>query len=111
MYQDVLTNQQYYVAYQAGTERQYTGEFWDNKREGLYKSVAGGDIVFSSRDKFDSGTGWPSFLRPAKLMNGGRGCVVESKDTSLDEVRTEVSCISDGVHLGHLFGDGPTGPG
>ena len=102
-----MTDLQYYVAFEAGTEKPFNNPYWDNKREGLYKTIALGEIVFSSRDKYKSGTGWPSFVKPVKLMNGEKNCVVETEDNTLFMSRTEVSCFTDGVHLGHVFDDGP----
>ena len=67
--------------------------------------------MFTSRDKFESGTGWPSFMRPAPLMNGEQTCVVEAEDHKFGMVRSEVGCITDGVHLGHVFNDGKNDTG
>ncbi len=97
-----LTEEQKYVLYQKGTERPFTGKFWDNHEDGTYKCAGCGSELFSSDTKFDSGTGWPSFydaLDPEK---------VELKtDTSLGMIRTEVVCKNCGGHLGHMFKDGP----
>ena len=86
-------------------------EYHDNKKEGLYKSVASGEILFSSKDKFESGTGWPSFFRPAKPMDPNKpSCVVEKKGFTMGIPSTEVSCSTDGVHLGHVFSYDKWGP-
>jgi methionine-R-sulfoxide reductase len=96
-----LTTLQYNVTQECGTEPPFKNEFWDNKRDGIYVDVASGEPLFSSRDKFDSGTGWPSFTRPLKPMN-----VVEREDHKFWIKRTEVRSKS-GSHLGHVFDDGP----
>ncbi|TFG21617.1 MAG: peptide-methionine (R)-S-oxide reductase [Promethearchaeota archaeon] len=97
-----LTKEQKYVLYQKGTERPFSGKFWDNHEDGTYRCAGCGSELFSSDTKFDSGTGWPSFydvLDPEK---------VELKtDTSLGMIRTEVVCKNCGGHLGHMFKDGP----
>lgn len=97
-----LTEEQKYVLYKKGTERPFTGKFWDNHEDGTYRCAGCGSELFSSDTKFDSGTGWPSFydvLDPEK---------VELKtDTSLGMIRTEVVCKNCGGHLGHMFKDGP----
>ena len=100
-----LTPEQYRVTQQCGTEPPFQNAYWDNKREGIYVDVVTGEPLFSSRDKFDSGSGWPSFHRP---MEEGR--VVEKADSSHGMVRTEVRSAQGGSHLGHVFDDGP-GPG
>ena len=73
----------------------------------MYKTVAAGEIVFSSKDKFVSETGWPAFTKPAEVMNGKTSCIVEVPDNKFYMKRTEIACNKDGVHLGHLFKDGP----
>ena len=97
-----LTEEQKYVLYKKGTERPFTGKFWDNHEDGTYRCAGCGSELFSSDTKFDSGTGWPSFydvVDPEK---------VELKtDTSLGMIRTEVVCKNCGGHLGHMFKDGP----
>lgn len=100
-----LTPRQYEVTQACGTEPAFRNPYWDNHREGLYVDVASGEPLFSSRDKFDSGTGWPSFTRPLES-----GAVVEKKDSSLGMERTEVRSRQGDSHLGHVFPDGP-GPG
>jgi peptide methionine sulfoxide reductase msrA/msrB len=97
-----LTKQQYYVTRQSGTEPPFENAFWDNHEEGLYVDVVSGEPLFSSRDKFDSGTGWPSFTRPIE-----DGHVVEKSDTSLWMKRVEVRSKKADSHLGHVFEDGP----
>lgn len=97
-----LSPLQYRVARENGTEPPFDNEYWDNHASGIYVDVVSGEPLFSSTDKFDSGTGWPSFTRP--LMPGN---VVEKKDNSLFMVRTEVRSRHADSHLGHLFNDGP----
>jgi methionine-R-sulfoxide reductase len=93
---------QYKVTQQSGTEPPFHNEYWDNKREGIYVDVVTGEPLFSSRDKFDSGTGWPSFTRPLEPDN-----IVENKDEGLFMQRTEVRSRHGDSHLGHVFPDGP----
>jgi peptide methionine sulfoxide reductase msrA/msrB len=97
-----LTPLQYKVARENGTEPPFNNEYWDNHEAGIYVDVVSGEPLFSSTDKFDSGTGWPSFTRPLKEEN-----VVEKKDMSWLMVRTEVRSKHGDSHLGHLFEDGP----
>lgn len=106
-----MTKEQYSVAFEAATERPFKNAYYNNHEDGIYKSIASGEILFTSRDKFESGTGWPSFKRPAPLMNGQKTCIVEALDKTYGMTRNEVGCITDGIHLGHVFTDGPTGPG
>jgi peptide methionine sulfoxide reductase msrA/msrB len=98
----MLTPMEYKVTQQGGTEPPFKNEYWDNKQEGIYVDVVSGEPLFSSRDKFDSGTGWPSFTRPLVPDN-----VVEKKDRSFFMTRTEVLSKQAGSHLGHVFNDGP----
>lgn len=98
-----LTPDQYYVLREKGTERAFTGKYWDTKEPGVYKCAACGVVLFTSDAKFDSGCGWPSF---DKMI--ASGVIVEHKDTSHGMVRTEVTCANCGGHLGHVFDDGPT---
>ncbi len=98
----ILSPLQYKVTQENGTERPFDNEYWDNKREGIYVDIVSGEPLFSSRDKFDSGTGWPSFTRPLEPEN-----IVEKKDRSHFMVRTEVRSRHAGSHLGHVFPDGP----
>jgi methionine-R-sulfoxide reductase len=101
-----LTPEQYNVLRQAGTERAFTGKYWDNKEPGVYRCAACGAVLFTSKDKFDSGCGWPSFSDLAK-----KGTVVERTDDSYGMSRTEVLCANCGSHLGHVFDDGPAPTG
>jgi len=93
---------QYEVTQHEGTERPFQNEYWDNHAEGIYVDVVSGEVLFSSKDKFDSGTGWPSFMRPLEKQN-----VIEKKDVSHGMVRVEVRSKNADSHLGHLFDDGP----
>lgn len=101
-----LTPLQYQVTQQEGTEPPFRNEYWDNKHPGIYVDVVSGEPLFSSLDKFDSGTGWPSFTRPLEESN-----VVERTDRSLLMERTEVRSVEGDCHLGHLFEDGPAPTG
>lgn len=106
-YKDKLTPKQFYVAYQKGTEPAFANEYHNSKAKGLYKSIAAEVPLFSSDDKFDSGTGWPSFVKPVEGSN-----VQEVTDTSIPFMpRTEVVSGDDDVHLGHVFPDGPRSRG
>jgi peptide methionine sulfoxide reductase msrA/msrB len=97
-----LTPLQYQVTQENGTERAFRNEFWDNHAPGIYVDVVSGEPLFSSLDKFDSGTGWPSFTKPLEKAN-----VEEKRDLSHGMIRTEVRSKHAGSHLGHLFDDGP----
>jgi peptide-methionine (R)-S-oxide reductase len=97
-----LSPSQYRVTQQCGTEPPFTGEYHDCKREGMYRCICCGRELFSSDTKFDSGTGWPSFFRPAD------DTALESvQDASHGMIRTEVRCADCSAHLGHVFSDGP----
>ncbi len=93
---------QYKVTQEHGTEPPFNNEFWDNKKEGIYVDVVTGEPLFSSRDKFDSGSGWPSFTKPLEPEN-----IKEDSDRSHFMVRTEVRSAHGDSHLGHVFPDGP----
>ena len=97
-----LTDLQYYVTREDGTERPFSNKYWNNKRQGLYVDIISGEPLFSSTDKYDSDTGWPSFTRPLKPGN-----IVEKVDWSFFMKRTEVRSKHSDSHLGHLFDDGP----
>lgn len=97
-----LTPEQYRVTQQCGTEPPFQNAYWDHHEPGVYACVVCGEPLFSSEDKFDSGSGWPSFTKPA-----AHDAVGERQDKSHFMVRTEVHCKSCGAHLGHVFEDGP----
>ena len=97
-----LNDQQFYVTRQAGTERAFTGKYWDTKTPGTYHCVCCDQELFSSETKFKSGTGWPSFWQPIEEEKVGK-----SVDYDLGYARTEVHCSRCGAHLGHVFDDGP----
>ena len=102
----LLTPRQYQVARQQGTEPPFQNEFWNHHEDGVYFSVCSDTPLFDSRDKFDSGTGWPSFTKPIE-----KALVGETEDTSYGMVRVEVHSNVDGAHLGHVFDDGPRAAG
>lgn len=97
-----LSSEQYYVARQKGTERAFTGQYWDHREYGVYRCVGCGTALFASDTKFDAGCGWPSYFEPIDPAN-----VKEETDTSHGMVRTEVMCNVCDSHLGHVFPDGP----
>ena len=101
-----LTPEQYEVTQEEGTEPPFQNSYWDNKQEGIYVDIASGEPLFSSRDKFKSGTGWPSFSRPLANNN-----VMEKPDRKFGILRTEVRSKYGDSHLGHLFDDGPNPTG
>jgi peptide-methionine (R)-S-oxide reductase len=105
-YRARLTPEQYAVTREGATERAFTGRYWDHHEDGTYTCVCCGEPLFDSETKFESGTGWPSFTRPATETG------VEGRDdTSHGMVRTEVVCRNCGAHLGHVFPDGPAPTG
>ncbi|HUF80359.1 MAG TPA: peptide-methionine (R)-S-oxide reductase MsrB [Burkholderiales bacterium] len=97
-----LTPEQYHVAREKGTERAFTGAYWDNHEQGVYRCVCCGADLFSSEHKFDSGSGWPSFWKPMTPAN-----VASESDDSHGMRRTEALCSHCEAHLGHVFDDGP----
>jgi len=101
-----LTKDQYHVTRQCGTETAFHNAYWDNHEAGIYVDVITGEPLFSSLDKFDSGTGWPSFTKPIS-----KDSVVEKRDSSFGMERTEARSKSSDSHLGHVFGDGPAPTG
>jgi peptide-methionine (R)-S-oxide reductase len=105
-WREQLTPEQYRVTRKHGTERAFTGETWDEKRDGVYRCVGCGTPLFDSETKYDSGTGWPSFWAPISEEN-----VETEEDRSLFMRRTEVHCAVCGAHQGHVFGDGPAPTG
>jgi peptide-methionine (R)-S-oxide reductase len=103
---NALAPEQYRVTQENGTERPFTGEYWDNHEPGIYVDVVSGEPLFASVDKFESGSGWPSFTRPIDAAH-----VVEKRDFSHLMIRTEVRSAHGDSHLGHLFKDGPRDQG
>jgi len=97
-----LTPEQYAICRQKGTEPAFTGRYWNCKDDGVYRCACCGAELFDSRDKYDSGTGWPSFTRPAR-----EAALRTEEDRSHGMVRTEVLCARCDAHLGHVFPDGP----
>lgn len=109
MRQDIrtkLTSLQYGVTQEDGTEPPFRNEYWDNHRDGIYVDIVDGTPLFSSRDKYDSGTGWPSFTKPISPES-----ITTREDTSLFSTRTEVRSRKANSHLGHVFNDGPKDQG
>lgn len=100
-WKSALTPEQYDVARKGGTERAFTGKYWDHHEDGVYKCVCCGEPLFDSKTKFDSGTGWPSFYDEVDKN------VTEKLDKSHGMLRTELVCHKCGAHLGHVFDDGP----
>jgi len=102
----LLSPEQYYIAREEGTERSFTSELNDEKRDGAYKCVGCGEELWLSTSKYDSGSGWPSFFQPASPD------AIETKtDKKLFSTRTEVHCSNCGAHMGHVFPDGPAPTG
>lgn len=101
-----LTDQQYKCTQEADTEAPFTGIYWDETRDGIYKCVVCDEPLFSSESKFDSGCGWPSFDAPTQ-----EGIITFRSDQSFGMLRTETLCTNCGAHLGHIFPDGPTPTG
>lgn len=97
-----MNEMQKYVTQKNGTEPAFNNAYWDNHAEGIYVDIQSGEVLFSSIDKFDSGTGWPSFTKPLDSKN-----VSEKTDASFGMSRTEVRSVKGNSHLGHLFDDGP----
>jgi peptide-methionine (R)-S-oxide reductase len=105
-WREQLTEEQFQVARKKGTERAFTGAYWNSKQDGIYLCACCGQQLFDSKTKFDSGTGWPSFWQPMSSES-----VAEITDASHGMVRTEVVCSRCGAHLGHVFEDGPNPTG
>jgi peptide-methionine (R)-S-oxide reductase len=101
-----LTPEEFHVMREKGTERAFSGEYWDCKEEGVYHCRCCGEPLFLSETKYDSGCGWPSFFQPADESN-----ILEERDTTHGMIRTEVMCKKCGAHLGHVFEDGPAPTG
>lgn len=105
-WRDRLTPEEFHVCREAGTERPFSGEYWDTFEDGVYRCRCCGEVLFESDAKFDAGCGWPSFDTVAR-----EGAVEERPDDSLGMRRTEILCAKCGGHLGHVFPDGPTETG
>jgi peptide-methionine (R)-S-oxide reductase len=105
-WREQLSDQEYVICRQKGTERAFTGEYWDCKTAGLYRCRCCGEALFDSSTKYDSGSGWPSFYQPISA-----DCIEENHDSSHGMVRVEVVCKACDCHLGHVFEDGPAPTG
>ena len=101
-WQNELSDEQFQICRLKGTERAFTGKYWDNHEHGIYRCACCGEPLFGSTTKFDSGTGWPSFYAPLN-----EDAIDEETDRSHGMIRTEVMCQACGAHLGHVFPDGP----
>ena len=101
-WRESLGEEAYHITREGGTERAFTGKYWDYKKPGVYQCVCCGQSLFTSQDKYDSGSGWPSFYQPIDEQN-----ISEYSDESHGMVRTEVRCKRCEAHLGHVFPDGP----
>ena len=102
MNDDNLTPEQLHICREKGTERAFTGQYWDSKQDGIYHCVCCEQVLFDSKTKYDSGSGWPSFWQPVN-----DNAIKENVDAAHGMVRTEVVCSSCAAHLGHVFPDGP----
>ncbi|MDA9786089.1 peptide-methionine (R)-S-oxide reductase MsrB [Gammaproteobacteria bacterium] len=100
--QNTLSPESFYVTQESGTERPFTGQYWDHVEDGVYSCICCGEKLFKSEAKFDAGCGWPSFYEASDNKN-----ITELEDSSLSRVRTEIRCSSCDAHLGHVFTDGP----
>lgn len=105
-WREKLSDEEFYVCRQKGTERPFTGKYWNCTEEGVYQCRCCGEPLFLSETKFDAGCGWPSFFRPAS-----DDVIEEARDDSHGMLRTEVTCKRCGAHLGHVFEDGPAPTG
>lgn len=101
-WKELLTAEQFYVTRKKGTERAFKNPYWDNKKDGVYRCVCCGEVLFDSTTKYESGTGWPSFYQPVSKQ-----AVREEEDNTFFSTRTEVLCRRCDAHLGHVFNDGP----
>jgi methionine-R-sulfoxide reductase len=104
--ENILTEEQYHVTIDNGTEPPFRNAYWDNKKEGIYVDVISGEALFISKNKFNSGTGWPSFTKPIDKEH-----IIEKVDRALGMSRTEVRSKKSNAHLGHVFNDGPAPTG